>query len=163
MQRVFTNKYAYAGLFLVISLGFYLVVSFYDSNKSPDVLGATEEEEIAMLNERIAISQAKYYGANGIYWQGLKTHTAPPNSPDMKAPNNLAVKPFYQKKYWDELVTLPTNMRTQLEVHQYRAPNGDGYQIFFYKIQEGKLHRKSIGHGPESASRTHEWEEVKKQ
>ncbi len=43
------------------------------------------------------------------------------------------------------------------EVHEYVAPNGTGYQVLFYKEDEGKKYFKSKGYGPEADSRTFDW------
>ena len=109
----------------------------------------TEQDIIS----KIEISQEVYFQEHGRYWQGLPTHKNIPNTTTTL--NNISIKPFYQAEKWSDLVELPNKLPFQIEVHQYEAPKGHGYQIFL-RNEKGV---KSIGYGVESESRT--WEIIK--
>jgi hypothetical protein len=47
------------------------------------------------------------------------------------------------------------------EVHEYYTPNKSiGYVVFFYKTDDGKDYKKSVGYGEESENRTMDWFEI---
>lgn len=46
------------------------------------------------------------------------------------------------------------------EVHEYQSPLGKGYQIFIYKEDVDGKYFMSVGYGPESVSRTWNWQEI---
>ena len=99
--------------------------------------------------QTIEAAQQDYYQTHNRYFQGLPTSKEIPIS--TSTPDNLNAKPFYQTENWDDFISL-SNLPFQIEIHQYKGPKGDGYQVFF---RDSKGIR-SYGYGPEAEGKTFE-------
>ena len=101
--------------------------------------------------------QNNYIQTHPHYWQGLITHSVIPDGSIETDADLLNKKTEYQTESWiNEGIN---NVKTSyaLEIHQYTAPQGKGYQIFFWRNNAGQLQNKSIGYGPEATERTFDW------
>lgn len=113
------------------------------------VFVGTSTQETDIL-KAIEVVQTSYYQTHGRYFQGLQTSKSIPTS-DI-APDNLDVKPFYQTEKWSDFIKFPNKLPFQIEIHQYKGPKGDGYQVFF----RDKKGMRSYGYGPDAQSQTFE-------
>lgn len=107
----------------------------------------TQEQQIL---KSIETAQNSYYQSHGRYFQGLPTSKEIPITEI--EPDNLNIKPYYQTEKWSDFILLPAKLPFQIEIHQYKAPNGAGYQIFIR--DENSV--RAYGYGSEAESRTYE-------
>lgn len=119
-----------------------------------------ELTQIQSITEVIADSQDLYYAKNGIYWQGLPTNDIVPADGQSLTPTKLDRKPHYQNDNWTKLVTLPESLPFQIQVNQYRAPDGDGWWVVYRKKELDQLLERAIGFGPQKEALTYNWKVI---
>lgn len=59
--------------------------------------------------------------------------------------------------------TLPgtTAPNYEAEIHEYRTATGEiGWQLFYYREENGSNYVKSLGAGPEAEARTYDWRKL---
>ena len=127
----------------------------------PLPIQATIDNELAALISDLALKQPTYFATKGRYWQGPRTHTAPPADGILAAPNNLAAKATDLTDSWLTLaIALPALTAAAYTVHAYTTRAGDGYVIHADVIISGVYHRKSVNVGP-AAWLTRTWRTTK--
>lgn len=104
----------------------------------------------------IIARQETYYGNNGQYWQGLWTHTSPPehtngNDGDV-APDDLANHPTDQAESWldffAELQGVPITASVKMDT--YVGPLGPGFVAEVWVKHNNTEYRRRQNYGPES-------------
>lgn len=119
------------------------------------------EAELSTIEKIVSViiaSEELYFENNGVYWQGLKTDYRIPKDGELLTPVYLDSKPYYQDKSWSDLVVFNDPLPYLIEVTQYTAPKGPGYQVILRKQEGNLILNRSFGFGPEKDSRTHNWE-----
>ena len=108
--------------------------------------------------------QDDYFTANGLYFQGLWTHTAEVEQTDLLGgdtlADNLASKPSDRPHDWRDAVgnaldSLPFPARLRLDV--YDGPQGKGWQAMLQVRYQGNVYERVRQVGPETY-RTHDWQ-----
>lgn len=121
-------------------------------------LQATCDAALTTLQTAVDAYQPSYYAAHGRYWQGLMTPATVPADGALVAPD-LTLKPEGQAEDWSG-VSIAATLPFSVQVDRYDGPRGTGYQILVRVLDSGQLAVRSIGIGPESAWRTHDWQGV---
>ena len=125
-----------------------------------------DNELLTVIDERLAMAlplieeiQENYLKNNGVYAQGLFTHSSVPEEDEMVSPDSLDSSPTDQDETWDDLATgvIPASMYTRMKIDTYVSQEGPGYVIVMEKILDGTTYIKSHNVGPES-SRSHPWQ-----
>jgi len=126
-----------------------------------------DNELLTVIDERLAMAlplieeiQENYLKNNGVYAQGLFTHSSIPEEDEMVNPDSLDSSPTDQDETWDDLATgvIPASMYTRMKIDTYVSQEGPGYVIVMEKKLDGKTYVKSHNVGPESF-RSHSWQE----
>ena len=126
-----------------------------------------DNELLTVIDERLAMAlplieeiQENYLKNNGVYAQGLFTHSSVPEEDEMVSPDSLDSSPTDQDETWDDLATgvIPASMYTRMKIDTYVSQEGPGYVIVMEKILDETTYNKSHKVGPES-SRAHPWQE----
>lgn len=86
----------------------------------------------AMANDLIPViedRQLDFFSFHGYFFQGLPTHTTPPNTQSF--PDNAYTHPTDQPITWYEFLLddMPDNMPCSFRIDTYDGPTGRGYDI----------------------------------
>jgi hypothetical protein len=118
-------------------------------------------EEIETIISSLSEKQDDYFKLFGKYWQGIKTQDSPPLMSELGS-KMVAIKDVDKKPEgvfcsWKDMGFDNQVFPFTMEVSEYNAPAGRGYEIrFFYKDDTGE-YIKSVGYGVESKQRTIDW------
>lgn len=119
----------------------------------------TVDSRLTVAWNRLQTFQTNYFQANGKYAQFLKTHSVIPSEGDAALPDVGTATPVgtatrYPSNWID------TAMEWQLEIHEYRTPDGQaGYVAFARVTINSRTWERSAQVGPESW-RQHGWADV---
>ena len=103
-----------------------------------------------------------YYGAHGVYWQGLWSHTALPlhdSTVDGDVePDGLSSKPTDQAEAWLDFwaALLGIKLTAAIRVDVYAGPLGDGFAATVAVKFKDKIYLRAKNFGPENY-RTYDW------
>lgn len=111
----------------------------------------------------IVATQDAYLATHGNYFQGLVTHSTPPDTQSNKynstTGDNLATSPHDQSETWlDVFPSVNTPIDFSLVSNVYTGPLGKGFWLVLDVLYQGVLYRRSKGHGPENHDLA--WHEV---
>lgn len=106
------------------------------------------------------VTRQTTYAANhgGRFFQGIKTHVAPPTEGDAKAADNLAAKPTDQVATWAAFGVPSWLESFSVEISVYDGPLGVGWVATVAVGVLGKVYSRSRGVGPEDRNKA--WAEV---
>lgn len=109
---------------------------------------------VASLIADINAAQATYLAANGVYWQGLVSHTVIPADGGSVAADNLTSSPTDQEDTWEDFLgeDAPGSLPAAIYVHTYQKPSGvKGYRIQKLFIYEDEFYSSTVdsGNAPE--------------
>lgn len=85
------------------------------------------DAKLANLWPRIVNRQDAYFLAHGHYWQGMFTHTIPPNTTNQDnvevevAPDNLNARPTDETEGWQEVSNFPATLAYRLRMDIWEA------------------------------------------
>ena len=122
-------------------------------------LKATVERVVSNLVSELAPRQARFFAANGKYWEGKLTHDTIPADGIGRAP--IKTKKQTDFDAWDTFdggVTLPASMECCVCVSAYDGPLGKGYCVFGFVEEAGRKYRRCENIGPDTR-RTFDWVE----
>jgi hypothetical protein len=120
------------------------------------------DARLATLWPLIQTRQATYMANHGGRpFQGLHSHSLPPQDGALTAPDRLTSKPTDQAEAWsaghDLLATEPMSIR----IDTYRTAAGWGYVATCQvRLASGVIWERSAAVGPEAAERTVAWHQV---
>jgi hypothetical protein len=128
------------------------------SNDSPPGLEARCDALLESVVEAVAARQESYRALLGRYWQGLRSHTVPPEDGETLPPEP-ARRPSYQAEDWASFgISLPVEMSCAVQVDTYEGPSGAGWVVSAAVRIDGVLWVRSRHDGPGGESwRTHDW------
>ncbi len=112
---------------------------------------------VGLLSD-IATYQTTYTASNGgKYFQGLETHSATPL--DDTAADLLDTRPPTKptEPTWTDTGIINQNLPFSIQIHEYVAPTGNGYQVIFTADDGVDVWTKSQGYGVEALERTWDW------
>lgn len=107
--------------------------------------------------------QATYFAQHGRYWQGLITHTAPPNhttSTTSDAPGDrLQSRPTDQTERWADFLPafVGLSIPAALIVDVYEIAAGHGFVVTLLVRYNGNTYRRVHATGPLASAYTKAW------
>lgn len=113
--------------------------------------------------QRLVDAQAAYLAQNGHYWQGLVTHTAPPNhttSTTNDAPGDrLQDRPTDQAERWADFLPALVGLSfpVALVVDVYEVAAGHGFAVTLLVRYNGNTYRRVQATGPLANAYTKAW------
>lgn len=124
---------------------------------------------ISELLPKLEAFQDEFKKTHEAYWQALSTHDSVPAKDE--ASTELSVRPSTkpQEPTWADTAIMDKDLPFSVTVNEYlvpesRAVNGErkGWDVVFKTSDGVEEYGKSVGYGPESASRTSDWMLVEK-
>lgn len=116
---------------------------------------------ISVFAEKLAEFEADYYTDNGVYFQALESHSAPPEL--LASPDGLLSNPTDQTTPLAALwayAGLPAEISWSFRVDIYTSETGaDGYVLIVKTKVNGDLYTRSSNYGPD-AWREREWKKI---
>lgn len=119
----------------------------------------------AWIDARLPAVQAMqeaFRASHGRYWQGLKTHSKPPEhttAEDVDAdPDGLDEKPTDEQETWRTSFPALASIKfpASLTCDTYSGPGGHGYVLTVRVSHNGKTYSRAINVGPET-DRSYGW------
>jgi hypothetical protein len=112
----------------------------------------------------IAVAQAGYRAVNGVYAQGLLTHSTIPADGETVPADRLTDHPTDQPYSWADLattygLTFPSQPQAAVRVDSYNGPAGQGYVVVVVTEISGARWERAINVGAETW-RTRSWTEI---
>ena len=112
----------------------------------------------------IVTRQETYQATHGTYWQGLVTHSIPPDHVTADyadtVPDMLDGQPHDQPVSWTAFIPeLNTSLPAAFVIDVYDGPDGQGYVGSVFVRYNGTLYSRRQNHGPETW-RTEAWHVV---
>jgi len=116
------------------------------------------DSRLAELSGYIEAKQAECYGAFGIYFQALETHSTPPVDGTVTPADQLDLKPTDQPFGWADVGGFPlTEPVASVRIDTYHGPKGRGFVVVMTFVFDSVTYTKSVNFGPES-ERSHDWQ-----
>ena len=126
---------------------------------NPPGIRAKVDAIVNDLADAAAPFQSAKAAGRGGYWQGPRTHAAPPADGAALAPD-LARAAHGETETWsDAALPLPPQMECSVQIDVYDGPSGRGYVIAGEVLLAGVRYLRRAHVGPETW-REHDWTPV---
>lgn len=133
----------------------------------PPGLQAKADGQLEALLPQLQADEAAYFGAHGVHWQGLATHSAVPENGADVLPDVGDLVPHDQPAPWPTTY-LQTPRTIAVTVDVYESPAGHGYVLTAtcqttppqVPVEAAHVFSRATATGPDAAALTHDWEAV---
>lgn len=108
-------------------------------------------------------AQESFLALHGRYWQGLITHSIPPNHTTSATndvlPDLLARRPTDQSETWEDFLPslIGVSHPVALVVDVYEVAAGHGFAASLFVRYNGNMYRRVQAHGPLSGEYNRPW------
>lgn len=116
----------------------------------PQQIQATIDVRVTLLLPNLAARQEAYRTARKRYFQGPRTHAAPPQDGVSRPADGLGRRPSDQMDTWALFGVSAWTEPFAVEVHAYDGPRGKGWLAVLSVVIAGEHWRRVIQVGPET-------------